>query len=169
MDSHEEIIADTSLLSNFARSGHLDLLQRLFPEGVWVTEKVREEIARGIDKYPELRALLNLEDSWLKVVKEMELGEEEERKRLQERYTGIRKGADATVLAVAKRRNWTVLTDDEGMFSIAMREGIKVLRGQEILKLAVFKGLISCLEAKQVKQDMAIKARYSRILRYPDP
>lgn len=173
LEGHEETIADTSLLSNFARSGHLDLLKRLFPNGVWVTEGVREEIAKGVAKYPELQELLEAEDLWLKVVKELEPSEERERQRLQKQYAGIRKGADAAVLAVAKVRNWVVLTDDDregkGMVSIARQEGIKVLRSQELLELAVRRGLISRQKAKQIKRDIASKARYSRILREPDP
>lgn len=172
MEGHEEVIADTSLLSNFARSGHLNLLKRLFPNGVWVTEGVREEIARGTAKYPELQELLETEDLWLKVVKELEPDEEQEKQRLQNQHKGIRKGADATVLAVAKVRKWKVLTDDDrggkGMVSIARQEGIKVLRSQELLKLAVCKGLISRQEAQQIWQDMATKARYPRILEGQD-
>ena len=173
MKEHEETIAHTSLLSNFARSGHLDLLKQLFPNGVWVTEGVQEEIARGVAKYPELQGLSETEDLWLKVVKELELGEEQERQRLQGQYTGIRKGADAAVLAVAKVRNWKVLTDDDregkGMVSIARQEGIEVFRSQELLKLAVQKGLISHEGAQQVRRDIAEKARYSRILQEQDP
>lgn len=173
MEGHEEIIADTSLLSNFARSGHLDLLKRLFPNGVWVTKGVQEEIARGVTKYPELQELLETEDLWLKVVKELEPSEEQEKQRLQKQYAGIRKGADAAVLAVAKVRKWKVLTDDDrwgkGMVSIAKRENIGILRSQELLKLAVCKGLISHQEAQQIKRDIANKARYSRILQEQDP
>ncbi|MEM0503616.1 MAG: hypothetical protein QXT58_02795, partial [Archaeoglobaceae archaeon] len=88
-------------------------------------------------------------------------------------YAGIRKGADAAVLAVAKVRNWVVLTDDDregkGMVSIARQEGIKVLRSQELPELAVRKGLISRQKAQQIKRDIASKARYSRILQEPDP
>lgn len=35
------------------------------------------------------------------------------KQRLQGQYAAIRKGADATVLAVAKVRNWVLLTDDD--------------------------------------------------------
>ncbi|MCS7266043.1 MAG: hypothetical protein NZ805_14575 [Armatimonadetes bacterium] len=42
------------------------------------------------------------------------------------------------------------------------------MRSQELLKLAVQKGLISSDEVEQIRQDIANKARYSRILQAPD-
>jgi hypothetical protein len=69
-DSHEAI-ADNSTLSNFARSGHLGLLQKIFLQGVWTTAEVVAELERGAGKYPELLELLNAQSSWLKVVEEL--------------------------------------------------------------------------------------------------
>ncbi len=132
-----------------------------------------EEIEAGCPKYPELSELLAAKDVWLKVVQELEPEEELERQRLQNQYTGIRKGADATVLAVAKVRKWTVLTDDDrkgkGMVAVAGREGIRVLRSKDLLRLAAQKRLISRQQAEQIKRDIAFKARYTPILEDTDP
>jgi len=155
-----EAIADNSTLSNFARSGHLDLLQKIFPCGVWTTAEVIAELERGVAKYPQLQQLLNAQGSWLKVVEKLSEQELQIQGQLMERYPSIRRGADSSVLAVAKSRNWLVLTDDEAMAKVAQREGIKVLGTAEILKLARQRGFLTFSQSQQVKADMEAKARF---------
>ena len=160
MANTHEAIADNSTLSNFARSGHLDLLQKIFPCGVWTTAEVIAELERGVAKYPQLQQLLNAQGSWLKVVGRLNEQELQIQGQLMERYPSIRRGADSSVLAVAKSRNWLVLTDDEAMAKVAQREGIKVLGTAEILKLARQRGFLTFSQSQQVKADMEAKARF---------
>lgn len=165
-DSHEAI-ADNSTLSNFARSGHLDLLQKIFPQGVWTTAEVVAELERGAGKYPELLELLNAQSSWLKVVEKLSPKELEIQRQLREQHPSIRRGADSSVLAVAKSRSWLVLTDDGAMKKVAEREGIGVLGTIDILRLATQKGFITHSQARQIKADMEAKARFQ--VKDPEP
>lgn len=127
-----EVIADNSTLSNFAHSGHFGVLQRLFPGGVWTTAEVISEIERGVDRYPELQTILDAQGKWLRVVEELTSKEAGERQRLISQYRGVRQGADSGILAVAKVRDWVVMTDDErggkGMVGVAKQEGLSVIR-----------------------------------------
>jgi len=165
-----EPIADTCLLSNFARSGHWELLKRLFPEGMWTTSRVILEVERGVAKYPELRCILDaVPAKWLKVVEELETKEVQEMKRLGTRHAGIRRGADASLLAVAKVRGWILLTDDAGLCEVAKQEGVKFLKSADLLRCAVHWKFLSRSQARQVKEDIAEKARYPRILKEFDP
>ena len=118
------------------------------------------ELERGAEKYPELQELLNSQCSWLKVVKELSPVELEVQRQLKEQYPSIRRGADSSVLAVAKSQGWLVLTDDEAMRKVAQREGVKVLGTADILKLAGQKGFITRSQAQQIKADMEAKARF---------
>ena len=167
MANSHEAIADNSTLSNFARSGHLDLLQKIFHCGVWTTAGVIAELERGVAKYPELQQLLNAQGSWLKVVEELSEQELQIQGQLMGQYPSIRRGADSSVLAVAKSRNWLVLTDDEAMAKVAHREGVRVLGTAEILELASQKGFITFSQSQQVKADMEAKARFR--VKDPDP
>lgn len=112
-----DFVADNSLLSNFARGGYMDLLRGLFPDVLWTTRRVIDEIERGVGRYPDLQVLLDVAGSWLRGVEDWDLSVESH---FRQRYAAVRRGADASVLAVAKegRRAWTVLTDDKGMIRV---------------------------------------------------
>lgn len=54
-----DVVADSSTLSNFARSSHFDLLLQLFPAGLWATLPVIAEIQQGVDRgYTDLAVVL---------------------------------------------------------------------------------------------------------------
>lgn len=167
MASSSEVIADNSTLSNFARSGHLNLLRQLFPNGIWTTSEVIAEIKRGVAKYPSLKSLLSAWKTWLKVISRLKRDELQIQQHLKRQYTSIREGADSSVLAVAKARSWIVMTDDEGMIKVARQEGIQVLGTADLLREAMWRGLLTLAQLQQVKMDIEAKAKFR--VKDPDP
>ncbi len=159
-----EVVVDTTVLSHFARSGHLDLLRRLFPNGLWTTSDVIGELTEGARKYPELKEVLDATSSWLRVIDDLTESEHELSEELRRNYRHIRKGADAPILAVAKERKFHVFTDDnrkgKGMKFVARQEEIPLLTTQDLLREAVSMGLITPEDECRIRADMKKKARY---------
>jgi Predicted nucleic acid-binding protein, contains PIN domain len=159
--SEIRFIVDSSTLSNFARAGHLNLLKTLFHAGLFTTSDVIEEIERGSEKYPELRAVLNEQNLWLKVVDELTEEEQSLIKKLRTTHKEFEEGADASLLAVAKERNLVLITDDKYLKKVAEQEEVKVVGTVEILEEAINRGLIRSIEElKQIVIDMAHMARF---------
>jgi predicted nucleic acid-binding protein len=70
-------------------------------------------------------------------------------------------GADASLLAVAKKRNLVLITDDKYLKKIAEQEDVKVVGTVEILEEAINRGLIHGVEElKQIVRDMEHMARF---------
>jgi len=154
-------IVDSSTLSNFARAEYLNLLKTLFYAGLLTTSDVIEEIERGSEKYPELRTALNELNLWLKVVDELTEEEQSFIRSLRITHEEFEEGADASLLAVAKKRNLVLITDDKYLKKVAEREGVKVVGTVEILDEARNRGLIrSEEELKQIVIDMEHMARF---------
>jgi Predicted nucleic acid-binding protein, contains PIN domain len=154
-------IVDSSTLSNFVRAGHLNLLKTLFHAGLLTTSDVIEEIERGSEKYPELRTVLNELNLWLKVVDELTEEEQSLIRNLRITHEEFEEGADASLLAVAKKRNLVLITDDKYLKKVAEQEDVKVVGTVEILEEAINRGLIrSVEELKQIVIDMAHMARF---------
>jgi predicted nucleic acid-binding protein len=154
-------IVDSSTLSNFARAGCLNLLKTIFHAGLLTTSDVIEEIERGSEKYPELRMVLNELNLWLKVVDELTEEEQSLIRNLGITYEEFEEGADASLLAVAKKRYLVLITDDKYLKKVAEQEGVKVVGTVEILEEAINRGLIrSVEELKQIVIDMAHVARF---------
>ena len=154
-------IVDSSTLSNFARAGYLNLLKTLFHAGLLTTSDVIEEIERGSEKYPELRTVLNERNLWLKVVDELTEEERSLIRNLRITHKEFEDGADASLLAVAKKRNLVLITDDKYLKKIAEQEDVKVVGTVEILEEAINRGLIHGVEElKQIVRDMEHMARF---------
>jgi len=159
--SEIRFIVDSSTLSNFVRAGYLNLLKTLFHAGLLTTSDVIEEIERGSEKYPELRTVLNERNLWLKVVDELTEEERSLIRNLRITHKEFEDGADASLLAVAKKRNLVLITDDKYLKKIAEQEDVKVVGTVEILEEAINRGLIHGVEElKQIVRDMEHMARF---------
>lgn len=60
----EEVVVDTTVLSNFSLVGRLDILKRLFMEELCTTEDVLKEIRVGMDR----KFLPQTDWRWIKIV-----------------------------------------------------------------------------------------------------
>ncbi len=164
-----QYIADNTTLSNFARSGYLDLLKKLFPDGVCTTSDVVDELKKGVTKYTDLQRILDEVGGWLIEIEELSPQEVSEQGRLKQQYREIRKGADSGLIAVAKIRGMILLSDDRAVQLIAQSEGIEIFKSAEILHRAFQQGLINEGELYIIANAIALQARYPRILQELSP
>ena len=153
-------VADNSTLSNFARSGHLDLLKTLIPQGVWAPAKVIEEIRKGVQKYPSLRKLLDLQGTWIKEIPPEKEPPIERVAQLQKRFRRIRKGADAWVIASAEILKTSVLSDDQGILKTCRHLGIPILTTPQLLRKALNLKKISVQGVQEILEDLRNRARF---------
>jgi len=103
------ILADTTVLSNFAQVGRQDLLQQAFP-GLSAPRAVREELSAG----ERLGRVPSGDWSWLELV---ELSDTESL-RAADLEQHLQAG-EAACLAVAEARDGLVLTDDSAARRLA--------------------------------------------------
>ncbi len=107
------VISNTTVLSNFAEIGALDMLHLLHP-GLFLPTEVCQEIRDGLDEgyafYSEIAQLLDrrIPTSWLRLTS---LADEDEIEIFATMPTRLHPG-EAACLAIARNRNWLLLTAD---------------------------------------------------------
>jgi predicted nucleic acid-binding protein len=142
------VVADTSVLSNFAGAGQLDLLRQLFG-ALYLPTEVLEEIRDGLQEgyrfYEGLEEQVHplAEDGWLRLTG---LRDEQELRAFGAVPRSLH-GGEAACLAIALRRGWVVLTDDRAARGEAERLGLPVSGTVGCLVLAVERGLCSVEQA----------------------
>ncbi len=149
----EEVVVDTTVLSNFSLVGRLDILKRLFMGELCTTDEVLREIRVGMDR----KVLPQTDWSWIKIVEiesEMHLYS-----KLCERFG---KG-EASCLAIALNRGLKILTDDIDARKFAQRRGIPVSGTLGILAAAVEDGIITLEEGNRLLSEMIEKGYYSPV------
>lgn len=148
-----EVIADTTVLSNFLLIDRLDILTEVV-ENICVTEMVMEEINVCVAKYilpaidPDAFVILDLtgDDKLLFL-------------RLNERFG---KG-EASCLAVCMSRSLRILTDDLDARRYAQRTSIPVSGTIGVLVCAMGREIISRQEADDLLSEMIAKGFYSPV------
>ena len=149
----EAVVADNTVLSNFALIKREDILDKLFENTLFTTEEVIDELKRG-----EKRNVLPKRDwQWIKVLK-MESSQEEFLFRLLAESLG--KG-ESSCLSIAISRDLKVLTDDRDARRLAQRRGVPVSGTIGVLVEAVREGLLSVEEANTMLSDMIEKGYFS--------
>mgnify|MGYP000035117842 FL=1 len=149
----EAVVADNTVLSNFALIGREDILATLFENTFFTTEEVLEELKRG-----EQRNVLPKRDwQWIRVLK-IEVSQEEFLFRLFAEMLG--KG-ESSCLSIAISRDLKVLTDDIDARKLAQRRGVPVSGTIGVLIEAVREGLLSIEEGNLMLSDMIEKGYFS--------
>ncbi|MFY9300734.1 MAG: hypothetical protein WAO91_06050 [Candidatus Nitrosotenuis sp.] len=128
-------VADTDILSTFARVRRLDILKKI-SDGVVIPQAVKAELARGrIDvRYldPDFVALTKDELKYLKKTDHsLDLGERE-------------------CFVIAKNRRIPLASNETLVHRLCRREGIGYLTLPRILRFAITDGVISRQEAKKL-------------------
>lgn len=120
-------VVDTVAYTHLARAGHLDLLQRLAPEGVIVVPaEVSREIEAGREGYSAIPpisslswarlAVLDEDEDWTKLMVKAELaGKPDE-------HLG-----ECAVIAVSKHRSGVAIIDDRAARKQAGAQGVECL------------------------------------------
>ena len=155
------VLANNTILSNFAATGRVTLLAQLYGE-VYLAHAVYEEIQQGLaDGYDFLTALEpciypHHADGWLKLVTLMG---ETELHNYQFALTLLDRG-EAVSLAIAQYRGWRFLTDDRAARQYAQQNGIKIGGTLGVLALLVKRQFVTVDEANHLLATMIKLARY---------
>lgn len=120
------IIANTTVISNFASVGRLDLLHSLLGSlhiSTDVLAELQDGIAEGINYYRDLDRHIHpfTEDGWLRLTG---LLNDEELRLFHDLPSGLHRG-EASSLAIAYVRGWLFLTDDAKARKSALAMGSK--------------------------------------------
>jgi predicted nucleic acid-binding protein len=148
------IITNTTVLSNFAAIGQLDLLRRLYGT-VHITPEVYEEVQAGLEEgydfYAGLDRLIHpfVKGGWLRLTTMTE----EELQLSRELPRRLHYG-EVSCLVIGQERGWQVLTDDQAARRTAKQRGIAVSGSVGCLVLAVKRGLCSLGQANAWLQQM---------------
>jgi len=156
----QKVIADNTVLSNFASVDRLDLLEKVFGE-IYITLEVYAEVDNGIKKgYLFQKQTKQIVDSgyWIHItsLKKKELN-------LYEELAKIVDFGEASCLAIAKERKWLFLTDDDKARTISKTNNIQLSGTVGVIRSAVIRNLIHLFEAEQIHQVMIKNGYYSPI------
>jgi predicted nucleic acid-binding protein len=142
------VIANTTVISNFASINQLDLLRRLFG-ALYISTEVYEEIRIGLEEgyqfYTSVDQMTHpiVHDGWIRLTS---MAEEAELGLYGELPSRLHRG-EAACLVVARHRGWMLLTDDCAARDEGNRLGIMVAGSAGCLVLAVERGLCSLEQA----------------------
>jgi len=158
-----DVISNTTVLSNFAASEHLDLLRVLYPV-LHISPEVYTEVHEGLDEGYLFYAAVDrvvypmVESGWIRVTAMAE----EEIKLLGMLPKRLHQG-EASSLAIAKTRQWVLLTDDVAARKTAARMEIRFSGSLGRLALAVERGICSLSEANEWLAEMMGQGYHSPV------
>ncbi len=148
-------LANTTVLSNLAAVGRLDLLKQVHGR-LYIPNEVFEEILDGLEEgYGFYDGILDLihplaEGGWMELVS---MGDEEEVRLFQSLPRRLHHG-EASCLAIARHRDWAFLSDDKLARELARSLGIVVSGTLGILAQAVKRHFLTLEEADGLLSDM---------------
>ena len=154
------IIANTTIISNFAAVGRLDILRDLLGQ-IYITTDVYAEIQDGLiegyDFYEGIESHIHplALDGWIFLTA---LEGNEELRLFSHLPSSLHRG-EASCLAIAARRGWAFLTDDARARKSARESKILISGTLGILVKALDKKLLSLDEADNLLHRM-IQAGY---------
>ncbi|MBI2938541.1 MAG: hypothetical protein HYY22_10070 [Thaumarchaeota archaeon] len=130
-----KIVADTDILSIFAKIDRLDILKKLFTS-ILITQAVQSELKKGnINIKPLNPTLTVLKKEELKALK----------------GSGARLGmGERECFTVAKNRDIPLTSNEKIVHALCKKDGVSYLTLPRILRLAILGEVISREEAKQI-------------------
>jgi predicted nucleic acid-binding protein len=155
-----ETIANTTIISNFAAVGRLDILQALLGQ-VHISTDVYAEIQDGLAEDACFYAGIEThvyplsEDGWLRLTA---LDNDAELRLFGQLPVALHCG-EASCLAIARQRGWAFLTDDARARVAARELGIVLSGTLGVLVQAIRRGILPLDEGEQLLDEM-IKAGY---------
>ena len=156
-----KVVFDCCVISNFALSGSLSIIRRMFSGKSCITNFVSAEISRGIQSgHGELASVKEaLRDGWLK---EIALETEDEKSLLDALSVSLGFG-EASSIAVAKARGYLFASDDKVARQEANLLGITLTGTIGVLAKAVKKRIINTKTADSYLKKMTAHGFYSPI------
>lgn len=155
-----KVIANTTIISNFAAVGRLDILRDLLGQLFITTEvyaEIQDGLAEGYEFYAgiELHMSLFIPDGWLHLTS---LQDDEEFRIFSTMPAALHRG-EASCLAVAVRREMAFLTDDARARAVAHGLHVLVSGTLGVLVSAVKEKLLTLETADSLLNQM-IQAGY---------
>ncbi|MBI5653657.1 MAG: DUF3368 domain-containing protein [Chloroflexi bacterium] len=154
------VIANTTIISNFAETGRLDLLRDLLGALYLSTDvyaEIQDGLAEGYDFYTDVESEIQAESeaSWLHLTAPQGAAELQLFARLSAR---LHRG-EASCLAIAAQRGWAFLSDDARARRIARDLNVTTSGTLGALVQAVQRNLITLEDANALLAQM-IRAGY---------
>jgi predicted nucleic acid-binding protein len=156
-----DYIFDTTVLSNLAAVGRLDLLEKRYRKVAYTTVEVSDELRRGLQAgygYLEsaLRQIQSISpDGWLRIVSPESAAEH----RLRGEFDLLLDSGEASCLALAISRGLILVTDDLAARQLAHEKDVPLTGTVGILLALVRDGLLALPEANAILAEM-IERRY---------
>ncbi len=129
-------VLNTTVLSNFAQVGHVELLLDL-PRLITV-KAVREELEAGVETHPYTEHALSVLGAEIPVIVPSGAAQQSEEQLLESLDSG-----EAQALAVAEAEDGTLITDDGDARSIAEQRGVELTGSIGVLVRVVKHGHIT--------------------------
>ena len=148
-------IANTTVISNFARVGRIDLLRAVLAN-LYIPTEVYAEIQAGLEEgyafLSQVEAAISplFEDGWIVLVA---LEGDAEFSLFGQISDNLHPG-EAACLTIAKQRDWLLLTDDQAARKLATKLGLELSGTLGILVQAVKTGLLALDEANTLLDQM---------------
>jgi predicted nucleic acid-binding protein len=156
-----DYVFDTTVLSNFASTGRLDLLDTRYRGGAFTTVEVTNELRRGVKAgYSYLEHVLQQiepveSEGWLRILVPNSAAE----RRMRSEFDQFLDPGEASCLALAISRRMTFVTDDLAARRLAEKKEVPLSGTLGILIALVRHGAFSLKEANAMLTVM-IQRRY---------
>ncbi len=157
-------IINTTVISNFASIGQIDLLRQLFGNlsiSLEVYEEVEIGLAEGYEFYKGVREIIKpfAESGWVELVT---LNGELELRLFADSPAKLHKG-EASSIAIAKSRDWLFLSDDAAARNYAASLNVPVPGTLGCLALSAERNLVSLEQANEWLQRLIENGYYSPV------
>ncbi len=154
--SEKSVFFDSTVVINFGEIEAFSLLIELYPERIFITEEVRQEIFEESYRTEKVLKKYLKEDS----INTLVLSSPAELSLYNEYSKKLHSGEAATIVA-ASRNNGIVATDDRDARGIARnKEKLKITGSIGILLRSISKNLKTVQEAERLHSKMIEKANY---------
>lgn len=158
------VIVDTTVISNFASIGQLDVLRQLYGSLAMSTDvydEIQAGLAEGYRFYEGIEQWVAplAEGGWLHLTS---MSHEQELRYFRELPARLHRGEIAS-LAIARHRGWLLLTDDRAARTEATRLGVPVSGSLGCLVLAIERHLCSLSQANSWLQEMIHQGYHSPV------
>ncbi|MEK7396586.1 MAG: hypothetical protein AAB116_06580 [Candidatus Poribacteria bacterium] len=159
------VLANNTVITNLALVNRLDLLEKLFGN-VYISSEVYQEIEDGIEYgYNFLYRTKQIidEEKWLSVIN-METPEI----KIFSELTKFLHLGEASCIAIAQKRKWLFLTDDNDARNYALKFSIALSGTIGVLRDSVYADFITLDEGEKYHQTMVEYGYRSPIKRLKD-
>jgi predicted nucleic acid-binding protein len=149
------VIANTTIISNFASIGQLSVLKQLF-SAVYITVEVYQEIQSGLEEGYQFYSGIDqniypfASQGWIHLIS---MRDDEDLLLFNQLPSTLQRG-EASCLAIAHNRNWLFLTDDKAARKSATNLGVRLSGTLGCLVLSIERNLYSLEQANRWLTEM---------------